>query len=170
MWNTSVHRTAYFGKSILAVGLVSAFSLVSGGVGENVCPEGKGPCCDLDWTGQGATIVKIIGDVLVSNSPYVAASIGMRVRNGGRVMTLDASTAIVAYDDGCWHVLKENQVLTIEDVSPCCAAAAPPPPPPPVAAPKIPWAVPAAIAAGAILWPILDDDDDGGNGRQPISR
>jgi hypothetical protein len=165
-----VRKALRFGKLILAFVLASVFSIVSGAVGENICPEGKGPCCDLDWTGQGATIVKMIGDVLVSNSPYVTASIGMRVRNGGRVMTLEGSTAIVAYDDGCWHVLKENQVLTIEDVSPCCAAAAPPPPPPPpVAAPKIPWAVPAAIAAGGIIWAI-SNDDDGDNGREPISR
>ena len=150
-------------RSLLALVLTGAFSPVIGDEAK-LCPDEKGPCCDLDWTGQGATIVKKLGDVMVSNSPYVNASIGMRVINGGRVMTLERSTAVVAYDDGCWHEVKENTVLTIEDVSPCCAAAVvpPPPPPPPPVAPNLVWVAPAALVVGAIIKDVNDDDDDDG--------
>lgn len=149
-------------RPLLALVLTGAFSPVIGD-GPDLCPNEKGPCCDLDWTGQGATIVKKQGDVMVSNSPYVNAAIGMRVINGGRVMTLEGSTAVVAYDDGCWHEVKENTVLTIEDVSPCCAAAVvPPPPPPPPVAPNLVWVAPAALVVGAIIADVNDDDDDDG--------
>jgi hypothetical protein len=100
---------------------------------------------------------------MVSQSPYVKATVGMRVNNGGRVLALAGSTVVVAYDDGCWHEVKENEVLTIEDVSPCCAAAVvPPPPPPPPAAPNLVWVPPAAIVIGAIIAEANDDDDDDG--------
>jgi len=142
--------------------LAGVVSLASG-LERELCYE-KGPCCDLDWTGQGATIVKMEGEVLVSQSPTVPATVGMRVENGGRVMTLDNSTAVVAYDDGCWHILEANQVLTIEDVSPCCAV---PIPPPVAAAPAS--AVPLWPLAGIPLVPLLFLDDDD-NEPQPISR
>jgi len=112
-----------------AVALICCFS-VAFGEEEPVC-DAKGPCCDLDWTGQGATIVKIKaapGQALVSQSPWVQASVGTRVEHGGRVMCADnCQSILVAYDDGCWYELKENEMLTIEDVSPCCAAVIPPP-------------------------------------------
>ena len=156
-------------RTTLAAMLTGVFS-VAPGEERDVCPDEKGPCCDLDWTGQGATIVRKEGEVMISQSPYVYATVGMRVENGGRVMTLANSTAVVAYDDGCWHVLEENQVLTIEDVSPCCAV--PIVPPVAVPAPTLPpWIIPAAaagaIAGGAILW---DDDDDDDDPLPPISR
>ena len=156
-------------RTVLAAMLMGIISIAPGEE-TDLCPDEKVACCDLDWTGQGATIVRKEGEVMVSQSPYVYAAVGMRVENGGRVMTLANSTAVVAYDDGCWHVLEENQVLTIEDVSPCCAV----PIVPPVAAPAPvlpPWIIPAAaagaIAGGAILW---DDDDDDDEPPPPISR
>jgi hypothetical protein len=128
--------------------------------------------CDLDWTGQGATIVKRGGEVMASQSDYVPAKVGMRVENGGRVMTLDDSFAIVGYDDGCWYEMGANELLTIEDVSPCCAVPVVAPPPV-AAAPAIPgWVAPAAIAAvigGIILLNDDDDEDREPSRREPIS-
>jgi hypothetical protein len=122
--------------------------------------------CDLDWTDQGATIVKFQKDVLVSQSPFVPARIGTRVENGGRVMTLEDSTAVVSYDDGCWHIMEENQVLVIEDVSPCCALLIPPETPPapvPVPAgagvPLLPLAI-AGVMIAAIAASNMDGSDD----------
>lgn len=130
--------------------------------------------CNLDWTGQGATIVKLGGEVMVSQSPYVSAAVGMRVEHGGRVMTLDDSFAVVGYDDGCWHEMGANDLLTIDDVSPCCAptptAAAVPPP---VATTGMPvWLAPAAIGAvatGAVVWQDQTDDDNPPSPRPAIS-
>jgi hypothetical protein len=154
-------KKASLERSILAFILAGALSSAAGD-GADLCPDEKGACCDADWTGQGATIVKIIGEGMVSQSPYVKATVGMRVRNGGRVLALEGSTVVVAFDDGCWHEVKENAVLTIEDVSPCCAVAIvpPPPPPPPPVAPNLAWVPPAAFLIGTILAEATDDDDD----------
>jgi hypothetical protein len=128
--------------------------------------------CTRDWTGQGATIVKLGGEVMASQSDYVYATVGMRIKNGGRVMTLDDSFAVVGYDDGCWYEMGSNELLTIEDVSPCCAVPVVPPPPVAAAAPVPGWVAPAAIAAaiGGII--LLNDDDDEDrvpSRREPIS-
>jgi hypothetical protein len=134
---------------------------------DSPCGDGKGPCCEMDWRGQGATIVKMQGDVLVSQSPWVNATLGMRVENGGRVMTLDQGSAVCAFDDGCWHVLGENDLVSVADVSPCCG----PPPVTPAAAPVPPPALPSPFANPAWLIPVVpiaalgalaaaDDDDD----------
>jgi len=129
--------------------------------------------CTRDWTGQGATIVKLGGEVMASQSDYVYATVGMRIKNGGRVMTLDDSFAVVGYDDGCWYEMGSNELLTIEDVSPCCAVPVVVPPPPVAAATGIPgWVAPAAIAAvigGAILLNDDDDEDRVPSRREPIS-
>ena len=118
--------------------------------------------------------MKLGGDVLVSQSPYVNAAVGMQVKNGGRVMTLDDSFAVVGYDDGCWYEMGPNELLTVADISPCCVPPLPAAPvPPPVAAPAIPgWVVPAAIgtvAVGAAVWNNNRDDDNGPPPRPPIS-
>jgi len=156
-------------QAALSALLAGIFSLASG-VEREGCEE-KGPCCDLDWTGQGATIVKTAGDVLVSQSPYVSAAVGMRVENGGRVMTLADSSAVVAFDDGCWHVLEENELLTVKDVSPCCEVDHYEPYVEPVE--DLPsWqssaAAAAAVAAAVIGGIIITDDDD--DEPTPISR
>lgn len=157
--------------------LIVAFAfigVISAAVGEEKqeeeekCDE-KGPCCDLDWTGQGATIVKIVGEGLVSQSPWVPATVGMRVKNGGRVMALAKSTVVVAFDDGCWEVLEENEMLTVEDVSPCCASAIPPPPVVAVPSPGIGAGalVPAAFAVGVVGCVATDCF---GDDREPVSK
>jgi len=142
--------------AIGAILLTGMLSVVQAGGG------GKGPRCDLDWTGQGATIVKLGGQVMVSQSDYVDAVVGMRVENGGRVMTLDNSFAVVAYDDGCWHEMAANEMLTIEDVSPCCGGPVVIPPPPVAAAaagiPLWPFLAGAAVIGG-VVWALNDDDD-----------
>lgn len=160
-----MNKKAFLEKSILAFVLAGALAPAIGDK-RDICPDEKGACCDADWTGQGATIVKIIGEGMVSQSPYVKATVGMRVRNGGRVLALAGSTVVVAFDDGCWHEVKENEVLTIEDVSPCCPAAVVPPPPPP-AAPNLVWVPPAAIVIGAIIAEADNDDDDDDDGLIP---
>ena len=127
-------RGRYTIGAILLTGVLSV-SQAGGG--------GKGARCDLDWTGQGATI-------------------GMRVENGGRVMTLDNSFAVVSYDDGCWHEMAANELLTIEDVSPCCGGPVVIPPPPVAEAAGIPlWPFLAGAAViGGVIWALNDDDDD----------
>jgi len=149
-------------------------ALLGGAVSVSYGGASKGPRCDLDWRGQGATIVKLGGEVMVSQSPFVSATRGMRVENGGRVMVLDESFAVVAYDDGCWHEMGPNSMLTIEDVSPCCA------PPPVAAAAPVPeaagvfpvWPIPAAIGAiaGGVVWANNRDDDTPPSQRPPISQ
>jgi hypothetical protein len=159
-----------FLRAALSFTLTGAVSLALGAESDP-CPVEKGPCCDLDWTGQGATVVKINGEGLVSRAqdPYVRATVGMRVENGGRVFALENSTVIVAFDDGCWHAVEENEMVTIEDVSPCCAllapVAAPPPAVPATAAaagiPPVPLiaAVPAVLAGVCAATDCLNDSD-----------
>lgn len=161
--------------SATTIALICGFSAAVGEE-EEKCDE-KGPCCELDWTGQGATIVKVVGEGLVSQSPWVAATVGMRVRNGGRVMALDKSTVVAAFDDGCWHVCEENELVTVEDVSPCCADAAQPAVPPPPAAPPpaagIPWVLPLGVASAVGACMVtdclgVDGDEDGDEVPLPI--
>lgn len=175
-----MNKKASLAKTFLAFALSCVFSAAMGDE-DDLCPDEKGPCCDLDWTGQGATIVKKNGDILVSNSPFVPAAVGMRVLNGGRVMALEGSTAVVAYDDGCWHEVKENELLTIEDVSPCCLAAKGTPTPiptpvtPPPAMSNFGWVPPTAMVVGSIIAVVTDKSDrdrdrDGFVPPPPISR
>jgi len=79
------------------------------------------PCCSLDAEEQGATLVRIAGKAMINkDTRYVDAYAGMRAENGERVMALSGSSATLQYDDGCRYILEENELLTIEDDSPCC--------------------------------------------------
>jgi hypothetical protein len=163
-WRSGVPRT-------VALLLFTALFSVAANGQEEVCPEGNGEaCCNLDWAGQGATIVQFGGDVLVSQIPYVDATLGMRVNNGGRVMTLNNGFAVVAFDDSCRHEMDSNELLIIEDVSPCCAAALSPPSSPPVTAPaNQAWIPPAAAVVLTGICAAACDTDEGRT-PEPISR
>lgn len=124
---------------------------------EPVC---EGTCCDLDEDGQGATIVNVeakpgqalVAQTLVAQNAWVQATSGMYVKHFGHVMCLDnCDKVLIAYDDGCWYELKENEMLTIVDESPCCAAALLPPP-----ASAAQGLVSAGIAAGAATLAVTD--------------
>lgn len=141
---------------LLALPLSGAFTQATGEESD-LCPDEKGLCCALDWTGQGATIVKIVGEGMVSQKTFVNANLGMHLNNGERVIALARSTITVAFDDGCRHEVDENEILTIEDVSPCCAGALRSPSP---AAPNLAWVPPAAFVVSTIIANVNDDDDD----------
>lgn len=83
----------------------------------------ESPCCALTAEEVGATLIRISGGAMVSKgAQYVDAFAGMRAENGERVMALSRSSVDLQYDDGCRYVLEENELLTIEDDSPCCLA------------------------------------------------
>jgi hypothetical protein len=74
------------------------------------------------WAAEGevATLARITGDAVVSKgAQYVGATEGMVLKVGERVMSLAASSALVQFNDGCRYVLEANQLLTIENKSPC---------------------------------------------------
>ena len=67
-----------------------------------------------------AQLVLINGDAVVSKgAQYVSATEGMALAIGERVMSLAASSVVLQFNDGCRYVLEANQLLTIEDESPC---------------------------------------------------
>jgi len=67
-----------------------------------------------------AAIARITGEAVVSSGTrYVSGIEGMGLRVGTRVMSLAKSTTVIQFDDGCRYTLEENQLLTIDDRSPC---------------------------------------------------
>lgn len=67
-----------------------------------------------------ASLARIEGSAVVSKgSQYVSATEGLGLKVGERVMSLAASATTIQFSDGCRYVLEANQLLTIEDKSPC---------------------------------------------------
>jgi hypothetical protein len=69
---------------------------------------------------SAAQLKRIDGSVLVNKGQnYRTAMEGMPLQVGDRVMIMDGSTAIITYWDGCVAEFKQNQIITIEEVSTC---------------------------------------------------
>jgi len=67
-----------------------------------------------------ATLTQLEGKVLVNQGEEtVPAQAGMSLRSSDRVLTLDGSTALVVYKDGCGLPLEENSQLTLMSVDEC---------------------------------------------------
>ena len=67
-----------------------------------------------------ATLTQLEGKVLVNQGEETApAQAGMSLRSSDRVLTLDGSTALVVYKDGCGLPLEENSQLTLMSVDEC---------------------------------------------------
>ena len=129
-----------------------------------------------------ATIARITGSTLVNKgTQYVNGTEGMALSVGQRVMSLEESTAVLQFNDGCRYTMEENEVITIPSLSPCVLTKGSSdrlsvlPPVPPAAAPVAAAIVPAAAAAGLAWVPVaaagavglaaiaggaFDDDDD----------
>jgi hypothetical protein len=57
--------------------------------------------------------------VVSKGAQYVSGTEGMALKIGARVMSLAASSAVIQFNDGCRYVLEANQLLTVENQSPC---------------------------------------------------
>lgn len=68
-------------------------------------------------------IKRIDGVAMVSNGEqFVAAQSGMKLQELDRLMVMEQSEAILEFQDGCRHVVKENEFLTIGSASTCVDA------------------------------------------------
>lgn len=122
--------------------------------------------------GQVATLARITGDAVVSKgAQYVSGTEGMVLKIGERVMSLAASRAVIQFNDGCRYVLEANQLLTIENKSPCVLGLLPQQGSTPVAASgaaaSVGWVPLAAVGIVAIPGAALDTGMD--NPRPAIS-
>jgi hypothetical protein len=136
-----------------------------------------------------AELDRVSGKVLVNKGEgYIPGEDGMRLRPGFRVMTLENSSVLVKYTDGCDHALVEDEMLRVGSRSPCALTkygqpqsatktAAVSAAPETAAGMNLAW-VPLAAAAGVAAITLADnDDDDGGflpqsqpQPRPPLSR
>jgi hypothetical protein len=136
-----------------------------------------------------ASIARVTGNAMVNKgAQYVTGTEGMALSIGDRVMSLDETTAVIQFEDGCRYTMEENEMITIPSRSPCVLTkgsakrlAVGPPVPPPAAVPVAPAVVPAAtsslwvpgavglaaIAGVAILW---RGDDGNAPPLPPISQ
>jgi hypothetical protein len=135
-----------------------------------------------------ANIARITGNTLVNKgAQYVPGTEGMELSIGERVMSLEDTTAVIQFKDGCRYTMEENEVITIPRLSPCVLtkgsgnrlSALPPVPPaePPLVVPIVPAA--AAAPAASLSWVplagvglvaisgIVFDPGDNENGRRP---
>jgi hypothetical protein len=115
------------------------------------------------------------GRVMVNQGEeFVAATEGMRLKPGDRVMVQDDSSADIQFDDECQYEIDENRIVTIPDKSTCAggvplvqelnptggaaigstAAGA-------TRAPgALDWVFTAAVVGTEICWLLCEDDDD----------
>jgi hypothetical protein len=72
-----------------------------------------------------ATLKKAGGTVMVNRGKgFVTTTVNARLREGDRVVTLDASSAEIMFNDGCGAQLKANSLMVISGESGCKAAIA----------------------------------------------
>ena len=127
--------------------------------------------------GETATISELQGSVLVyQGENYVPASVGMRVRDGDRIMTMRDSFAKLVYDNGCLDEAKAFKLYDVASQSPFCVAFLSQQVPVAVAPqsalgtltanPGITGSILALIGARALT---LNNDDDGPRLPPPVS-
>ncbi len=62
----------------------------------------------------GASLKQIFGTVLINHGKgYSIARLGVELKSGDRVMTMDGAQAVVVQDDGCVIKLRDNSIFTI---------------------------------------------------------
>jgi hypothetical protein len=65
-------------------------------------------------------IKRVDGSAMISKGEhFVAAQQGMKLQELDRLIVLEQSEALVEFDDGCSHVMKENELLTVGATSVC---------------------------------------------------
>jgi len=106
---------------------------------------------------QIATVARITGNAVVSKgAQYVPGTEGMALTVGQRVMSLEDSTVVIQFNDGCRYTVEENKLVTMEDLSPCVltkgVALAPPPPAAVTPVPIVPIAAAAVPAVASLAW------------------
>lgn len=70
-----------------------------------------------------SALVEIEGTVYVNTGEkFELVPNGTRLRMGDQIMAMDASGALVKYDDGCDYRVKAGTVVTLSDRSPCAGA------------------------------------------------
>jgi len=93
-------------KRILGTGLATL--LIGAGIGAQAQ---QGPI---------ASLAQLEGKVLVNQGEKtVPAQAGMPLHSNDRVLTLDGSTVLVVYEDGCGLPLEENSQLTLMSADEC---------------------------------------------------
>lgn len=74
--------------------------------------------------GATAELVSVSGTAMVSEGArYVEGQETKQLAVGDRVFGLEGSHVVLQYQDGCSYTLKEGEVFTIADKSPCAGAA-----------------------------------------------
>ncbi len=67
-----------------------------------------------------AELKQIKGSVLVNKGEtYRTAPEGTTLQVGDRLMVMDGSSMVLVYRDGCIAEFKQNQIITVEEVSTC---------------------------------------------------
>jgi hypothetical protein len=70
--------------------------------------------------GDTAFIHRITGSVSVMKGEQRLDGIeGMRLSTGDRVSSLQNSTAVIQFSDGCSYRIRENELITVSRLSPC---------------------------------------------------
>lgn len=137
--------------------------------------EMPSPCClgadDTDDQDESvARLEEIDGEALVNDgSRYRPGTVGMRLKVGHRVIVLEGGRAVIRYDDGCRDEVEDDEILTIDDSSPCCVAGILPPAAVSAGAGQA-WIPPAAAVVTGILGAVLDTGTDDDRRPPPISR
>jgi hypothetical protein len=129
-----------------------------------------------------ATVAALTGEVMLAQRAQIGpAVLGALLRPGDRLMTMDRSDVLIAFEDGCSRRLAENSLLTISGTLSGCdqGAAQPRSFRQAIGDPDGGGAVASGMSTGqrvavtaAVLLPLLwlwdhNRDDDG---REPVSR
>lgn len=70
--------------------------------------------------GETVQLRQMEGSVLVNQGElFRSATEGMSLQVGDRVMVMEGGAMVLVYPDGCRSDFKDNQIITIESVSPC---------------------------------------------------
>jgi hypothetical protein len=65
-------------------------------------------------------IKRVDGAAMISNGEhFVAAQQGMKLQELDRLIVLEQSEALLEFGDGCRHLMKENELLTVGATSVC---------------------------------------------------
>ncbi len=98
-------------KAIIMKAIVLSVSIATGLFSASAVVAAESPAAELK---------RIQGSVLVNKGEaYRTAVEGMPLQRGDRVMIMDASSMTMVYSDGCIAEFKENQIITVEEVSTC---------------------------------------------------
>jgi hypothetical protein len=78
---------------------------------------GLGQAIASDTIGE---IKRLNGSAMISHGEhFIAAREGMKLQELDRLMVLEQSDALVEFQDGCQHLMKEQELLTVGTTSVC---------------------------------------------------